>query len=126
MFVSIFIAAVIVSAFFDQQERRHRLELQIEYEKLGRKVPVVRPKLPVLESVANVVVGLILLEIGGLSIWTLLVTIGIAGSDLAGKIVPIETDLAAAFLAGGIALVILGGKGIRANRRYKRISERLD
>jgi len=39
MFTSIFIVAVVISAFFDRQQRRHRLELQIEYERLGKKMP---------------------------------------------------------------------------------------
>ncbi len=122
MFTSIFIVAVIISAFFDQQERRHRLELQIEYEKLGRKMPAAEPKLPMLESIANVVIGLILLEIGGVAVITVLGTIGIVGNDMWGKTAPLQTDFSAALLAGGIALIILGAKGIRANRRFKRIS----
>lgn len=118
MFTAVFITAVIIAAFFDQQERRHRLELQIEYEKLGKKMPPAAPKLPMLESIANIVVGIILLETGGLALWGLLGTIGVLGGDLVARTAPLQTDFSAGLLAGGIALVILGVKGIRANRRY--------
>ncbi|MCL5035284.1 MAG: hypothetical protein M1395_09315 [Bacteroidetes bacterium] len=121
MFTSIFIAAVIISAFFDQQERRHALELQIEYEKLGRKIPAPPPKLPMLESVANIVVGLILFEIGGAGVLTLLVTMGITGKEAWSRMAPLQTDFAAAFLAGGVALIILGAKGVSINLRFRKI-----
>lgn len=117
MFTSIFILAVVISAFFDQQQRRHRLELQVEYEKLGRKMPEEPPKLPMLESLTNIVIGLILAEIGGLALWTVLDTARILGSDATGKILPTQTDFSAASLAGGIALIILGTKGVVANLR---------
>ena len=122
MFVAIFIVAVVISAFFDQQGRRHRLELEIEYEKLGKKMPPEPPKLPMLESVANIVVGLILAEIGGLSILTIVTAVKHAGQFLAQNksFLPAETDSAAAFLAGGIALMILGVKSVLSNVRYRR------
>ncbi|MCL5268305.1 MAG: hypothetical protein M1469_09415 [Bacteroidetes bacterium] len=122
MFTSIFITAVIVSAFFDQQQRRHKTELQIEYEKLGKKIPAEPSKLPMLESIANVVVGLILLEIGGLTLWEMLSTIGILGGDVTSKTAPLQTDFSAALLAGGITLIILGTKGVLANLRFRRAS----
>ena len=121
MFTSIFIAAVIISAFFDQQERRHWLELQIEYEKLGRKMSSPPPKLPMLESVANIVVGLILFEIGGASVLVLLSTLGITGKEAWSRMAPLQTDFAAAFLAGGVALIILGARGVSINLKFRKI-----
>lgn len=120
MLISIFIVAVIISAFFDQQERRHRLELQIEYEKLGRKMPEEQPRLPMLESIANILVGMILVEIGAVSLWVFIRMPGTARqieikSDVFGQI-----DFMSALLAGGIALMILGVKSVRANLKYQK------
>ncbi len=121
MFIAIFIVAVIISAFFDQQERRHKLELQIEYEKLGKRMPKEPPKLPMLESVANIVIGLILAEIGGVGVWTFLYAVKHAGQIVSQSKVGVsgEVDCLSAFLAGGIALMILGVKSVRANYKFR-------
>ncbi len=120
MFTSIYLTAVIISAFFDRQERRHMLEQQIEYEKLGRRMPASVPKLPVLESMANIVVGVILFEIGGVSLWAMLATMGIGGKEMWSRLAPLQSDFAAGMLAGGIALIILGVKSVLANVKYRR------
>ncbi len=124
MFIAIFIEAVIISAFFEQQERRHKLEREIEYEKLGIKMPAETPKLPMLESIANAVVGLIVAEFGGFGLLALLGIIQHAGhfadKYLTSGYFANEVDFAAAFLAGGIALIMLGVKSIRANFKYRR------
>ncbi len=122
----VFIEALILSAVFERQERDHRLELEIEYEKQGMKAPLRVPKLPLLESVANVVVGLLVLEFGGIFVWTTLGMIRKAGKldakgmGLIQHIMANQIIFAAAFLAGGIALVILGFKSIRVNMKYSR------
>jgi len=120
MFVMIFIAAVIISAFFDQQSGRHSLELEIEYEKLGKKMPLEPPKLPMLESVANVLVGLILIEIGAVSSWALLFSLEHAWKVVAQAGIPRQADFLFALLAGGIALAILGAKSVVANLKYRK------
>ncbi len=120
MFISIFILAVIISAFFDQQERRHRLELQIEYEKLGRKMPLERPRLPVYESIANILVGLVLAEIGAVSLWSFIFALRTAREIVMKSDFPGRIDFTSALLAGGIALVILGAKSVRVNLKYRR------
>ncbi len=125
MFVAIFIEAIIISAFFDQQERRHKLELQLEYEKVGKNVPVEPPKLPRLESFANILVGLVLAEIGGIGLWAfvgLMMRHGtsiLMNQNLRGEYFTGQTDFVAAFIAGGIALMILGVKSLRAHARYR-------
>lgn len=118
MFVVIFIGAVVISAFFDQQWRRHRLELEIEYEKLGKKMLPEPPKLPMLESIANVLVGLILIEIGAVSSWAFLFSLAHAWKVVAEAGIPGQADFLFALIAGGIALVILGTKSVVANLKY--------
>ena len=121
MSIAIFIVAVIISAFFDQQERRHKLELQIEYEKIGKKMPQEPPKLQMLESIANIMVGLLLAEIGGVGVWTFLYAVKHAGQIVSQSKVGVsgEVDCLSAFLAGGIALMILGVKSVRANYKFQ-------
>ncbi len=120
MFISIFILAVIISAFFDQQQRQHKLELQIEYEKLGRQMPEERPRLPMYESIANVVVGLILAEIGAVKLWAFIGVLRTASEIAVKSGFPIQIDFMSALLAGGVALVILGAKSVRVNLKYRR------
>ena len=120
MFISIFILAVIISAFFDQQQRQHKLELQIEYEKLGRQMPEERPKFPMYESIANVVVGLILAEIGAVNLWAFIGVLRTAREIVMKSDLPGQIDFTSALLAGGIALVILGAKSVRVNLKYRR------
>jgi hypothetical protein len=122
MFVAILIVAVVISAFFDQQQRRHNLELQVEFEKLGRIMPKERPKLPMLESIANVLVGLILFEIGALSLWAFLSVLGNAGQIVMRLHPAGEIDSIASLLAAGIALMILGLKSVSANLAFRKSS----
>ncbi len=127
MFVAIFIEAVIISAFFDQQERRHKLELQLEYEKIGKEMPPEPPKLPKLESVANIFIGLVLAEIGGFGLWAFVALLMQNGASiftnqkLRGDYFTGQTDFIAAFIAGGIALILLGVKSLRAHARYREL-----
>jgi hypothetical protein len=120
MFVVIFIVAVVISAFFDQQGRRHRLELEIEYEKLGKNMPPEPPKLPMLESAANVLVGLILIEIGAVSLCAFLYSLEHAWKVVAEVGIPGQADFLFALVAGGIALVILGTKSVVANLKFRK------
>ncbi len=120
MFVAIFVAAVIVSAFLDQQQRRHRIEMGIEYERLEKKIPQFPPKLQMLESFANFAVGCILLTIGSMG---LLDFLDVIGQSVVSKSenVPMAMDFFAAFIAGGIALIILGIKSVAANLKYRKV-----
>lgn len=127
MLVIIFIEAVIISAFFDQQGRHHKLELEIEYEKLGKRMPVEPPKLPMLESIMNIIIGLILAEIGGVGLWAFLGLIKHADqiisqnkSFFSAHFFATEVDFISALLAGGIALMILGVKSVRANLKSRK------
>ncbi len=121
MFIAIFVVAVVVSAFLDQQERRQRIELLVEYEHLGREMPKFPPKLPMLESLANVVLGCILLLIGSMGVITFIYVIRHAWTVVSKfENVPLETDFYATFIAGGLALMILGVKSVVANLKYRR------
>lgn len=120
MFIPIFIVAVVVSAFFDQQRGRHKMELEIEYQKLGRTMPAERPRLPMLESIANVLVGVILVEIGGVGLLGFLSALRDAG-QVVPKFHPAgQIDFLAGLLAGGIALTILGVKSLRTNLAFRK------
>lgn len=122
MLLAVIIEAVFISAFFNQQERRHRFELEIEYGKLGRKMPVDPPKLPMLESIANIVVGFILAEIGGSSLWAFFHFLGDPRNTpmkfhLWRQMVVAEVIM----LAGGIALMMLGIRSVRANLKFRKV-----
>jgi len=112
MSILIFVIAVLGSLVLDRQERRHRFEQRQEYERLGWEVPLEAPKLSMLESWANVVLGILLFSLGALFLNAMLQ-------------IPVEyvtagwENLVALFLASGFALVWLGVKAVKQNVVYK-------
>ena len=109
MSIAIFFAAVIGGLVLDRQEKRHRYERRVEYERLGWEIPPPLPKLSSLESWVNIVLGVCLIALG---VWFLNVAFRIPPES-------IENDwltLIALFLASGVALVWIGLKALREIR----------
>lgn len=111
--ILIFVVAVLGSLVLDRQERRHRFEKRQEYERLAWEVPLEKPKLSMIESWANVVLGIILFALGA---FFLKMMLGIPAELMTSR----WENLVALFLASGFALVWLGVKAIRQNIRYAR------
>lgn len=106
MTLAVFVAAVLVSFVLDHQERNHRLHLRMEYERLGWEMPRMKPGLSRAEAVLNIFLGVVLLLFGGATLYGML-TLGSIGEVTGGQYT------VAAFLAGGVALIVVGGKGLR-------------
>jgi hypothetical protein len=123
MILLIFIASVVVAIAFRRQERRHRIALVWEYERRGIPVPRVEPKLKRTEAVLNVCLGMLILCFG-----CAVVVMHIRMTALLGEIPGSPGhfpdsgiwEQAAAYCAGGIALIILGLRALRHIHRFER------
>jgi hypothetical protein len=113
MTLGVFVAAVLVSLVFDRQERRHRFKVRLEYERLGCEMPAAKPRIPTLESILNIVVGLFFFSMGGILLYTFLVLGSAHGASG-------EQYIVAFCLAVGIAMIIVGGRALRENVLYRR------
>lgn len=111
MNIAIFFAAVIGGLVLDRQEKRHRYEKRLQYDRLGWKIPLQKPRISMLESWANIILGAILFAAGVLFLKTLLEI----PRELAVGI--LETPVAIT-LASGFALMWLGVKAVRQNVLY--------
>ncbi len=124
MFISIYVSAILVLLILHRQERRHRSEVVQEYRHLGRPTPSSRPKLPMLESWLNVVLGIYLaFGFGTLFLWTNFSRLRHFPQD--SRLAPqsFEWELTSVVLATGITLVILGIQSLIQNRRYSKKTE---
>lgn len=122
MFIAIYVTAIIVSLILHRQERRHRSELALEYQHLGRPTPALRPRLPMLESWLNVVLGIFLaFGFGTLFLWTNFSRLREFPQDPRLAPQSFEWEFTSVILATGIALVILGIQSLIQNRRYSQI-----
>jgi hypothetical protein len=120
MLIAIYILIILVSLVLERQERRHQFEQRLEYERLHLSPPAPKPKLPLLESWLNVLVGLFLFSIGALVITNRLVILATEPSSYSEVFEPVEFEVVTVFLAGGIALMILGWKSVKLNRAYRK------
>ena len=114
MLMLVIVAAVLGATVLQRQERRHRFELRWEYERHGMPIPVTPPKIPVLEALLTIVLGVIIGTFGGV---LLRMVLGSAATpDMS------EQEYAAAFfLSVGVALIILGIRAVRQNVVYRKI-----
>jgi hypothetical protein len=114
MTILIFVAAVAVSLVLERQRRRHRYEIRQEFERLSWELPKPEPRIPMLESCLNVLLGMIMLVFG--------ILILRAYTDLKpGMAVSGWGNMVALFVSSGIALVIVGGMAVWQNVKYKKI-----
>lgn len=108
MTIAVFVAAVLVSLVLDRQERRHRFHLSLEYEYLGWEMPRSKRRLSRAEAVLNIFLGAALLLFGGAALYAMLNLESIGEATRGQYIV-------AAFLAGGVALIVVGWKALTEN-----------
>lgn len=117
----IYITAVLISLVLERQERRHLFELNLEYRRLGKTMPPPKPKLPMLESWLNVVLGLFLMfGLGLLFLWTNFSMLKYSAKNPALGPHQSEWDFTATILATGVALTFLGIRSLILNYRHKR------
>jgi|GEM_PF-1400766 len=119
--ILIYVVAVLVSIVLERQERRHRFNIEMEYCRLQLPMPLIKPKLPRLESWLNIAIGALLLLLGTLFValtFTVLLNPKLKSMDLP---VQEQTYQAAGFIAGGLALIILGVKSLKLNTAYERL-----
>ncbi len=118
----VFVAAVLLSIVLERQERRHRFELGLEYDRLGKSMSPPKPRLSKSVSLLNVVVGIIMLIIGEIMLLSQISMLWFFNEKH-----PLEPQMLAAgfefvgvWLATAIALIILGLKSVRQNRLLAR------
>jgi hypothetical protein len=112
MTLGVLVVAVLVSIVLDRQERRHRFHLSLEYEHLGWEMPVPKRRVPRSEAILNIMMGTGFLIFGGIALRALWLVESI-GMPMGGHYI------AALFFALGIALITLGGRGLRESRKQK-------
>jgi hypothetical protein len=111
--IIMYISAVFVAFLLRHQERIHYLELKLEYELLGKPMPMPKPKIPTLESWLNVLLGIFLILLGSLSLVTELI---VMKDNLP---VPREQfTFIAVVLATGITMVIFGIQSLQRNHQF--------
>jgi len=115
--IIIYISAVFIAILLKHQERKHHLELTFEYELLGKRMPMPKPKIPKLESWLNVLLGIFLTLLGTLF---LVIEFIVLRHKL-----PVDREqfkFIAVFLATGITMVILGIQSLQRNRQFAKIN----
>jgi hypothetical protein len=120
MIILVYITAILVSIILERQERRHNFELEMEYRRLGKSIPEPKPKLTMIQSFLNIVVGVV---ISGLGVLFFVSNFNIL-RDLGSRVQTHywqANDMwqwDAVILATGIALVVVGIKSVAMNRKY--------
>jgi hypothetical protein len=112
MIMIIFVSALLVSLALGRQERRHRLEMEIESSRYGVSAPPLRPRIGRFEGILNVGTGSLFLLAGGAVVWILFLipdTARVAG----------VLHLGALFIAAGLTLIVLGLRALSNSRRSK-------
>jgi len=130
MIFLVFVTAVLVSGALERQARRHRFELEMEYERLGIPISLPRPKLKRAEAWMNVGIGILL---GLMAIYSILAGFGymkaaaeaaIDRPDMASTFNEAVEPMfitAAFFLASAVALAWLGWRAVREITRYESV-----
>ncbi len=116
MLILVYVIAVLVSLVFERQERRHLFYESLEYQRIGKEPPQPKPKLPLLESWLNVTIGIFLLLIGVSAIWSQLFVLRYVLDETVRTSFRDHILTWSVFIAGGIALILLGLKSVRYHR----------
>jgi hypothetical protein len=103
MMILMVVSAVLVAVTLDRQQRRHRLEIEIECGRRGFDIPLQRPRISRFEGYLNVAVGSLLLSGGFAMGWML---VGVRHDALP----PGSLQAPALFIAAGLVMVVAGGR----------------
>ena len=116
--VILYITAVLVSIVFERQERRHNFELQLEYDRLGKKMPPAKPRLSLGVSWLNVLVGLVMIAIGIPMLMNQFMILDDPRllSRTPGMSIGAQFEYVAVWLATSVALILLGLKSVYQHR----------
>ncbi len=120
MIILVYVTAILVSIILERQQRRHNFELAMEYRNLGKSIPQQKPKLTLIQSFLNIVVGVVVAGLGALFIVIHIRIVGELGNGVethhwqANEVWQWE----AVILATGIALVIVGIQSVMINRKH--------
>ncbi len=114
----LFLTAVLLSIVLERQERRHRFELGLEYDRLGMSMPPLKPRLSPALSWLNVVVGIIMLIIGEVMLLSQISMLWLFAEKhpMDPQSVAAGFEFVGVWLATAIALIILGLKSVRQHR----------
>ena len=119
MVILFFIAAVLVTALLEWQDRKLKRETAREYKRLEIPPPVAGPGVPLLESWLPVYIGGLLVLVGIVATVAALQSIGVL-SAITGTELKVYGDLYEVLIlliGGGAALLYLGLRAVRAHRR---------
>jgi hypothetical protein len=109
----IYLSAVFVALVLQHQERRHRTELALLYERLDMPMPSRRPKLRKGESWVHIVLGTLLVMIGSLTL---------AANITVMKVMEVpegQWEFNAVILATGMTLFFLGLRSLKENKNFE-------
>jgi hypothetical protein len=121
MVILFFIAAVLVTALLERQDRKLRKEMTREYTRLKIPIPEPGPGVPMLESWLTVYVGGLLILVGIVATVAALQSIGVL-SAITGTELKVSTNLYEVLIllvGGGAALLFLGLRAVKANRKTR-------
>jgi hypothetical protein len=108
-----FATALVVSQILDRQRQNQRLEMEHAFDRLGWIIPPEKPRVPLLEGLVNIVLGIGLTLLGGKMVQAVLELPDIGVKDQVAY-------LAAIFFGAGIVLLIVGSKAVHDNIAFQR------
>ena len=122
MSLLIFIAALTVSIALQRQGARHRRELAFGAERLRITLPVRPPKVRGLEAILGINLGCILAGFGAMQVWMITSVLPRIPRDGGASDGASFNSWASSSLtlAGGLALLYLGGRALLDNIRFRR------
>jgi hypothetical protein len=110
-----YISAIGVSIALESQARRQRLEIARECARLGLPITPSGPKIQMLESLLNIVTGVMMITPAASGFILVL-----GEPAIAARTEPGIGEFYSVLLAGGLTLLFLGGKALRENLRQRR------
>lgn len=110
--ILIFVAAVLASLVLERQELRHNFEITLEYRRMQKPMPKLKPRIPLLESWLNIGLGMLLLFLGAFGLYSNFLVLKL----MPGTLTSSELEISGVMLASGIALILLGVKLVKLHR----------
>ena len=113
----IYLTSLVVAFILEHQRARHALSLRSRYRRAGMPIPQHRPRLPLLESLLTLVLGLLFLAVGSAILWRIILTgeeTGAAGQNVTALLLAAGLGQC---LSGARTLILLGRERDIARRR---------